>query len=141
MAELRVNGELARFLRELAARRFDWASCNCLTVCADWVLRATGRDPAAPWRGRLGSKADAIALVAEFGGLENFAQAAMSSIGARTLRPEMAAAGDVAIVPSSSAAPMGAICVAPDRFAFLTVDLGLMVASRRVLRAWSIWRG
>lgn len=123
------------FLAEMAKRRIDFANGNCFSICADWIARRTGSDPAAPWRW-IATRAQARAAVRAAGGDVALVVAAMAAF-AETDEPR---AGDVALV----AAPVGrrcravgAICVAQDRYAVLT-DRGLAIAPLPVLRAWRV---
>jgi len=137
---------LRRFLGR--PRRFDWVECNCFTFCADWVLEVTGRDPAAQWRGRFSSKADAVRLLRLAGGTRALAERAMASAGAPlTDNPQ---AGDVVLVlaPIGTGAgnkiirrPTGAICVDAEKVALMTGDLGLLIAPLPIVKAWSVGCG
>ena len=144
MAEIRLDAKLADYLGEVARRRFDWAACNCFTLCADWVLRATGRDPAAAWRSSYCDKATAVRLLRREGGPILLAEKAMARAGAA--RVEKPGPGDVALawVPIGRQSrrvirrPTGAICVDGKSFAVLTTDLGLVIAPLPLIRAWKV---
>lgn len=144
MAEVR----LGQYLSELARNtRFDWVSANCFTMCADWVLASTGKDPAEKWRGAWTNKDDGLKLLRREGGATAFASKAMTRAGfSLTENPQ---AGDVALVWSPIGKvgrkminrPTGAICVDEKQFALLTVDLGLFISPMRLIKAWKIGRG
>lgn len=135
--------QLREFLEEMAKRRFDWAECNCFTICADWVMNTTGRDPAAKWR-YIKTKAQARRIVREAGGDILLAEKAMAAFGARLI--SVPKCGDIALVRAPSAKrgrkiiqrPVGAICVDSNQFAVLTADLGLVIAPLPLIRAWSL---
>lgn len=138
---------LGDFLWQAARRRFDWATCNCFTIVADWVLAVSGRDPAAQWRG-VASKAQARRVVRQAGGDVALVRGAMRAFGAVEIaRPQ---SGDVALVRAPVGRrtdgqlrhrAVGAICVDDKNFAVLTVDLGLLIAPLPLIRAWRIDRG
>jgi hypothetical protein len=139
-----VAAVLSEFLGELARRRFDWVTCNCFTICADWVLRAHGRDPAAPWRDRFQTRDDALAFLRDAGGAVAFADRAMQDIGAvPTLQVR---AGDVAMVSMPIARldgdiirrPTAAICVDAKAFASLTLRDGLVIQPLPLIQGWHI---
>lgn len=135
---------LNAFLGELARRRFDWEKCNCFTICADWVLRSTGRDPAAQWRRAVRSRDDALALLKREGGAVALADKAMMAVGAVVTMN--VAGGDVAIVSMPMKRegaeiirrPTAAICVDGNCFAWLTLNDGLVIAPLPLIRGWHI---
>ena len=135
---------LSEFLGELAKRKFDWAQSNCFLICADWVLLVTGRDPASPWRGRYKTKHEAFRLIREQGGPVALATKAMERV--KFILTEVPSAGDVALVWTPVGKrnnkimerPTGAICVGPNHYAVLTVDLGLVIAPLRLIKAWRV---
>ena len=111
MAEL-VSGVdlLAVYLREQARRPFDWTGANCLLLPADWIVRLGLPDPAIAMRD-LAGEAEALALVAERGGVAALARAAMA--GHRPVDVTNAVRGDVGVVTVMAAegpAEVGAIC-------------------------------
>jgi hypothetical protein len=146
VAEVRLTD----FIGQMAKRRIDFASGNCFTFCADWIKLRTGYDPALPWR-RIVTRAQARSAVRAAGGEEALVAAAM----AKFQPTEFPQRGDVALVVAPVVTPrhpkfhtcnfagnraVGAICVAPGRFGFLT-DRGLAIAPLPVLRAWRIVDG
>lgn len=144
MPDIPASGTLPVFLAELARRPFDAGRSNCFFVCADWVARRTGRDPAAAWRGQIHSAADVRRALRQAGGVENLAAAALAAIGV----PRAAgapAAGDVALVlaPQRRAHLVmrgltAALCVAPGYYALLTRDRGLVIARLPLVAAWRL---
>jgi hypothetical protein len=134
------------FLRARAAQRFDWAAGNCLTLCADWIVARTGRDPAAGYRD-VNTQEAGNALMRAHGGMLPFASSAMAVIGMPILADTQdAREGDVALVwaPIGKQGrrivrrPTGALCLGDRDVAVLTVDRGLVVAPLSMLRAWRI---
>ncbi|MBN8292801.1 hypothetical protein JI664_12575 [Rhodobacter sp. NTK016B] len=48
---------------------FEWGTLDCVLATCDHVLRVTGIDPAAPWRGSYSDEAGARAIYEEHGGV------------------------------------------------------------------------
>ena len=83
--------------RELA---FAWGTFDCAIWTCDWIRDATGVDPAASYRGKYSSEAEAIAI---FGSsLGNFAATIAAQIGAKEVRPTYARRGDVVFVDNAT---------------------------------------
>ena len=135
---------LEEYLQALAKKPFDWISCNCFLICADWVQLKTGRDPAGKWRGKYHDKASALRLLRREGGPRGLARKAMFAIGCPTT--EAPNAGDVALVMAPIGKrgdaivmrPTGAICVDGRAFALITVDLGLLIHPMKPETSWSV---
>lgn len=72
-----AGDRLAAFLREQAARGFDWAGAHCLALPADWAVLNGRPDPAEGWR-QVASEAEAEAVLARFGGVLELARASMA---------------------------------------------------------------
>jgi hypothetical protein len=97
---------LRGFLRDIAGRSFRLGTHDCGLVLADWVEHVTGRDPAAPVRGRYAGEAELMAI-AGAGGLPRLFDRLLRAGGLE--RTRAAQLGDVAIVSIDGAAPRGAI--------------------------------
>lgn len=74
-----MAGDLEAFLEAETAAAFEWGVRDCWLLPADWVLARTGRDPAAPWRGRYASALGATRLINRGGGPEAFAGASLGA--------------------------------------------------------------
>jgi hypothetical protein len=128
-----VNDALRKYLAEGASRPFAWGEEDCCLFPSGWVLLATGRDPAAPFRGRYRGARRAQRFIAGAGGLAPLVTEAMASIGmAETTSP---CAGDVGVVRDQ----------AGDVFAIFTGALwaskaleGLLMGRHEMVRAWSV---
>lgn len=59
---------LAEYIESRRRRVFRYGSDDCALFAADWVLEATGDDPAATWRG-YASESEAQALIDAAGGM------------------------------------------------------------------------
>lgn len=95
-----TSGRLARFLEAAAGRRYAWGRHDSMLLVADWMLEVTGRDPAAPWRGRYTTELGARRLIRAAGGKEAMLDTAFADLAcavrvdANAVRP-----GDVGLAP------------------------------------------
>ncbi|MGO1080266.1 DUF6950 family protein [Inquilinus sp. CA228] len=71
---------------------------DCSLWAADWVLRQTGIDLAASWRGAYGTEREYMRLLLAEGGLVRVAAKAMTRLGARQVASADAQPGDVGII-------------------------------------------
>lgn len=76
--------------------RWRWGYCDCTVFAADWVVEATGKDPAADLRGTYHDADDAHAILRAAGGCEALVNAKLSACGFR--RSPALEDGDVGIV-------------------------------------------
>lgn len=81
---------LAAFIDARRRRVFRYGSDDCALVAADWVLEATGVDPAAQWRG-YASEDEARAIIDQAGGMRG-----LVSLPERAT-PRLAQRGDVVL--------------------------------------------
>jgi len=128
---------LRDFLREQAGRRFALGQHDCGLIIADWIERVTGRDPAAPVRGRYHDEASLIALAGPLGLPRLFDRLLREAGLMRTDDPQL---GDVAILSVMGTDPRGAIrtasgyvMAAPEGLAGIRNLKGV-----RVLQAWAL---
>lgn len=91
---------LAAFLASMHRRRAVLGVCDCTLMAADWILTATGRDPAADLRGAYHDPETARALVRGAGGFVPLVRERMEGAGlAETGAP---ADGDVGLIDVSA---------------------------------------
>lgn len=87
---------LRAYLHALARTPFAWGQ-DCLTgTVGGWIRAERGVDPAATWRGRYASEAEALALIAAAGGLEALVDRELAAVGIG--RARFAELGDVGLV-------------------------------------------
>lgn len=128
---------LSDYLVETGRTPFAWGSRDCLMWPADWVRLATGRDPAAPWRGRYDGKTGALRLLAEHGGAAGLMRRGCAVVGlAETEAPARGDVGVLWITGREGPEQVGGICTGA-RWAVLS-DRGLMIAPFRVAAAWRV---
>lgn len=128
---------LGAFLEGVAAERFDDGRRDCGLTDADWVLAATGVDPAAHLRGRYSNAFGRERLLRRLGGLE----AVMTDCAARAGLPDTASPrrGDVGLIEAGSR-QMAGICMG-ERWAVQSRDGLAALRPDRVLRAWRVEYG
>lgn len=135
----------SRLLRTVAEHRrkpFCWGghgggSDCCLFVC-DCILAMTGRDPAAPFRGRYRTAGGAYRALRRYcgGGLGDIAAAC----GYAEIAPAMAQRGDAVLVHAPECQPEGValgLCMGV-RIATQSVAGLVFVPRARAVRAWRI---
>jgi outer membrane protein assembly factor BamA len=69
-----IPAELVRFIEERRSQPFAWGANDCCLFAADWVARATGRDPAAHYRGTYSSGIGAQRIIDKAGGILELAR-------------------------------------------------------------------
>ncbi|TPW31174.1 DUF6950 family protein [Pararhizobium mangrovi] len=90
---MNIEEAIAATLADWHANPFGWADANCDFSVADYVVRLTGRDPAAEWRGRCSGESEAHRLKDEAGGNAALIRQGMLSAGACVV--DTPALGDV----------------------------------------------
>lgn len=103
---------LTRYIRDAMRRPFEWGAHDCCLFPADWVLRVTGIDPAADWRGGYTDEEGARRLVEAAGGLP--------SLFARGMGPAIGLGAHVAVLDAPEG-PTGGI-VSGGMISVLTPD-------------------
>lgn len=130
---------LGAFLDGAAAERHDWGRSDSMLLIADWMLTATGRDPAAPWRGRYRSPLGAARIIRRAGGKAALLDDGFARAGcAVAVAPQDARSGDVGLVPARTTAgriePVGAI--RSGACWVVRTPRGLLAAQADAIAAW-----
>jgi hypothetical protein len=126
---------LTTYMHERANAPFVWGVNDCCMFAADWVMRATGRDPIEALRGSWTDEASASHMLNAPGGLIRL----VNTWGAREPLPTVATAqrGDVILFESGQGPALG-ICVG-EKFAALKPPQGIGYFSmRHALAAWRV---
>lgn len=97
---------LAAAIEAARGRPFCWGAHDCALFAAEVVQALTGIDFAAEFRGRYASKAEAVGLLGERGGLEAVVTAVL---GTPRPSPILAQRGDVVMVVTDEGHALG-IC-------------------------------
>lgn len=90
-----LRAALTRYLDATMDAPFVWGSADCCAWAAGWVIRLTGRDPMARWRGRYAGANDARAAMG-LGGLRTAFRAGCCEAGLIVVEPPRD--GDVGLV-------------------------------------------
>lgn len=147
---LKLDG-LDGFLSRERGRSWSWADTNCALWVADWILDATGADPARAMRGHAADADGWKAVLERAGGFVPVIGHAMDCSGfERTQSPQR---GDVAIVSVPIAkrdrmpvvGTVAAICLAPGSgtawpLFVLRSIVGLHYERFALVAAWRIGR-
>ncbi len=128
--------ELSLFLRERRHTPFAWGTNDCLMFAADLVLRLTGQDLAAAWRGTYDTEEQANALLAEHGGVQGFLTQAFGFNGHRQLGT--AQRGDIMLIKYEGTYMAG---VVDDSGQWLAVPLNSAgkLVRLHIRHAWRCW--
>lgn len=128
---------LAELVEARRAEPFRWGAHDCCLFAADAVLALTGRDPAAAWRGRYATEAEAEAVLAEAGSLVETVALACAAAGLPEIpAPAAARRGDLALINQGNQPAMGVVlgeaiaAPGPDGLACVPLD--------RAIRAWAV---
>jgi hypothetical protein len=126
---------LGEYLRAACAQRWDTGVTDCCTLAGDWALTWGRGDPMAEWRGRYSTDEEAVALIAEAGGLVELWQRGLAAIDVWGVNdPEPGDAGViVALGMDNQPEHVGAIWTGR-RWAF-RAPAGVFFASAEVVRA------
>lgn len=127
---------LTAFVREQGDRAFVWGESDCLLFLADWVLRAHGVDPGAPWRGTYGSLPEAQALYTQAGGKASLIDAGLTGAGLTWSHTSHPAPGDLGLVNTPTGGLTGAVCLGT-RWAFKG-DRRAIMRTATATQAWKI---
>jgi hypothetical protein len=135
---------LTVYLREAAGASFDWRSRNCHVFAADWVLRATGADVGADFRGSCCSPRSAARAIrrAGFRDLAGCTEARMREAGFAEIDPAAVRLGDIGIVMTvgETATAQQTLAIRARNGWAVLAPKGLLIAKGRAERAWSIGR-
>ncbi len=103
---------------------------------ANWILRQTGIDAAAEWRGRYDDEEGAFRFMEEAGGLVAIFDRGCPTAGmVRTFTPGPGAVGVIAS-PGVRGGVLGGICLGRRLWASVAVGGGLWMVRTRALTAW-----
>lgn len=125
---------LDTFLEEALAKSFHDRDWNCALMVATWVERATGIDPAGPWRGRFTTRLGWLRILKREGGLVAVMAKGAALAGlTETNEPKR---GDVGVVRQRGGVDTACICLG-SRWAF-TDARGLGVRGGEPVKAWVV---
>jgi hypothetical protein len=122
---------LAEFIEERRAMPFAWGKNDCATFAADWVLKASGCDLAAPFRGRYHTPLGAMRMLKPAGGVIGIAG---GNGQLREIEPQRAGRGDI-LARMTPTGPALGICLG--NVAAFVGPVGLIFAADNPLRCWT----
>lgn len=102
---------------------FEWGKLDCCLFCAEVVRELHGKDFATGWRARYRSKAGALRLMEEYGGVEGIVR----EILGEPVPPLLARRGDPVLAREIEVVPEGeSLGIADGRHAVLLTQRGLV---------------
>lgn len=110
---------------------FQWGLNDCALWCASWVLKATGQDFAAEWRGRYSTE-DELKMLMHSLGIDGYEQI-VDGTGCPQIRPAFAQRGDVMMHPAGH---LG-ICNGAHAH-FLTENGRTRIGFTTCIKAWKV---
>lgn len=113
---------------------FQWGVHDCVLWAADAVLACTGQDPAAEWRGRYSTEAEAEAILGGAAGLYGLVRQAEAARGTTQCPNAAAQRGDTALVEHGNTLMMGVVL--GELIAVPGVDGLVFVPLAAARRAW-----
>lgn len=129
---------LALQFQQARTRKFEWGKFDCALFACDCIWAQLARDPAAAFRGRYSTEAQATALLGN-GGLAAIAVQIASQFGFKEVSAGHAGRGDVVLIRNGT--PQGALAIVDFTAAFAVCPgtRGLIrVRRHRWLRAWKV---
>lgn len=126
---------LSRFLTERTDTPFEWGRNDCLLFAADAVLAVRGGvDPAAAYRAKYKSEAEAKKIISSLGGL---APAVTAALGVHPIsNPAIASRGDVVMVQHNGTSALGIVDDSGRRVAVMTLPGVRRLPLASVLCVW-----
>lgn len=100
---------LVQFLKAAERRPFSWGETDCALLCADWVLEATGQDPAEVFRGEYSNQVEAFRALYRYSGSADLLKTASKMLGEPLANPMAAQRGDVCAIETPQGPALG-IC-------------------------------
>lgn len=127
---------LARFLQAASKRPFSWGETDCALLTADWVLEATGRDPAAAFRGQYTTQLGAARALARLGSGDLETTASLM-LGPPLDNPLEARRGDVCSIATDEGPALGVCAGAYVAVVTPTEGWGVHPLTS-ILKAWRV---
>ncbi|OKL45004.1 DUF6950 family protein [Pseudovibrio exalbescens] len=140
-----LDAVLNAFFAEVFRKGFGYRpdEVDCCRFAADWVVWNGGPDPAAEWRGRYSSEAEALVFVAAAGGVHRILDKGMGAAGLASTR--VPCDGDVGCVRTAVVVeghtqrlPVGAIHFGGVWWTLTEVGILPLPAQTRAIAAWEV---
>lgn len=134
-----MAANLGDFLERHGGLDLAWGLADCMIFPCDWMLAATGLDPAARWRGTYHTAREAQMIVRREGGMVALMAKGAQDIGAVGVNLSEAPTGAMGIVIAPTAKgpqEMGAIKTSIGWAVFC--GSGVLVGQYEALGAWAV---
>ena len=133
LSQLILDGHLLLpEIRKLWAETpFAWGSADCDLSVADYVIRATGIDPAEKWRGAYATEAEALEYQRLAGGNLALVDEGMCGAGFQRVKPERGAV----IVAQFEEQQITGICTGSK--CLFRLERGVIEMRARIVGAWA----
>lgn len=128
---------LSQFIEDRRRVPFAWGSNDCCLFASDWVLKATGTDPACDLRGKYASALGAARVLKTKGGVRGIMRSIAEPLGMSRTDGNQCQRGDLVIADTGNGESIG-ICIG-SHAAFVGSD-GLLFAPFDFQRASHCWR-
>lgn len=99
--------DLGAYLERVGGQTWKPGAHDCCAFPADWAIECGWPDPMAEWRGQYTTEDEALALIAEAGGLAELFRRGMASAGIPLAAK--AVAGDIAVIRLDDEHEAGAV--------------------------------
>ena len=127
----------AAFIERKRSEPFAWGSNDCCLFASDWVLDATGIDPAQSFRGKYSTALGAARFLKANGGVRGIIKSVGEPLGMTAVDGARCQRGDLVIAETGSGEGIG-ICIG-SHAAFVSKD-GLRFIPIDFQRAAHCWR-
>jgi hypothetical protein len=132
------HAALAQWQLATPARTFEWGKFDCALASCDAILAMTGTDPAAEFRGKYATEAEALKILGPEG-LAVFAAGIAKKYGMAEAVPAFAHRGDLVLVDNGNPGNALGIVDLSGRFAWCVLERGMArMPMNHWLRAWRV---
>lgn len=130
---------LAGHIEESLRKPQAWGTVDCCLFACDWILKATGVDPAAEFRGKYDTQAGAYRLMKKYAnGLYGTAEKIFTELEMPETIPTLARRGDIALVPGNGGPALGIVDTSGMRIAVHGKDGLAFVPVNQSIKVWRV---
>lgn len=130
---------LAHHIQDYIDKPQKWGVLDCSLFTCDWVLKATGQDPAKLFRGDYHTMVEAYRLVQNFAGdLQGTAEKIFSQLGMKETTWQFASRGDVGLVPGYGSPALGVIDTSGKNFAVHGKEGLDFIPVKNAIKIWRV---
>jgi uncharacterized protein DUF6950 len=133
------EGLLALHVEVHARKPQKWGELDCSLFACDWVLSATGEDPAREFRGKYETMPGAYRLVKDYaGGLQGTAEKISFRMGMEETTWQFARRGDIGLVPGNGSPALGVVDTSGKNFAVHGKDGLDFIPLKNAIKIWRV---